>query len=647
MNILTSLFSDKYDELWKAIIRPYRDNYDVKELGPDKFHLSNHYYKRTDFSLQNKRNQKLLCSFWEPFDEEREYPQLPCVIYLHGNSSSRCEVVPLLKFLLPLNITIFSFDFAGCGHSEGEYISLGWYEPQDVETIISFLRKTKRISTIGIWGRSMGAVTAIIYGYKDPTIAGIVLDSPFYSLKMLIDEVSQDRVALPWFIISQVIKMMKNTIKEKAKFNIDDIEPWIYAKKCFIPAFFCHGKKDNFVNIHHCKDLYKIYPGEKKGVIIDGDHNSLRAKKVNDSISMFFFHALKCQYIQELCDYYKGSKLMFSEWNDPKIKTPTGNEKKNKLSKSIDHLNRVKMINEKINEEEKELKNKNIKFHNYLNLSKKGIQKIQIQKKINPLNLSTTNNDYPKDNYSKIKRNYNLTNINVGKMTPILNDNINNNEKSNSTQLSDFKDRNNIIKNNIENIKRQKEQKKSDPEFLDQTGFNNNEEINNVETNNIENNNIENNNIENNNIENNNDNQFFSKNGIINLNNQQQFMTYYQNSQTNFNQNINFIPQDNKTITQLNIINDNNNYNTYRYNNNNYLQTYNLPLTNYIGSEFNYEVNNGKLANYQLNNNNNYSMEEFNYQNFNNNYNYIQKTGRSYSMTYYDNVYGNLAYGQK
>ena len=57
-------------------------------------------YKRTDFTLTNKKNNKLVCSFWEPFDEEREYPKLPCVIYLHGNSSSRCEVVPEIKYLL-------------------------------------------------------------------------------------------------------------------------------------------------------------------------------------------------------------------------------------------------------------------------------------------------------------------------------------------------------------------------------------------------------------------------------------------------------------------------------------------------------------------------------------------------------------------
>ena len=107
MNLLCKLFAGSYENLWKAIIRPNRDQYSTKDLGPFKFELNSKYYKRTDIIIHNKRNMKLKCSFWEPFDEEREYEQLPCVIYLHGNSSSRLEALGIIKNLLPLNITVF------------------------------------------------------------------------------------------------------------------------------------------------------------------------------------------------------------------------------------------------------------------------------------------------------------------------------------------------------------------------------------------------------------------------------------------------------------------------------------------------------------------------------------------------------------
>ena len=44
----------------------------------------------------------------------------------------------------------------GCGISEGEYISLGYYERNDLDCVIQYLRDHKDVSTIGLWGRSMG-----------------------------------------------------------------------------------------------------------------------------------------------------------------------------------------------------------------------------------------------------------------------------------------------------------------------------------------------------------------------------------------------------------------------------------------------------------------------------------------------------------
>ena len=334
MDFLLNLFSGSYEELWKAIIRPFRDEYSDKDLGPEKFRLNSKYYKRTDFSLRNPRKQLLMCSFWEPYDEEREYTRLPCVIYLHGNSSSRCEVVPNLKYLLPLNITVLSFDFAACGRSEGEYISLGWYEVLDVKCVINFLRNTHKVGPIGLWGRSMGAVTSIMYGSKDPSIAGLFLDSPFFSLNLLMDELSKEKVSLPGFLIKKVLIKVKETVKEKAGFNIDDIDTEKFCKKCYVPAFFCHGKDDTFVRVHHCNDLYMIYPGEKDILIVDGDHNDTRPFELNEKASEFFYHALKCKYIKEINDYFLGYKLYFKEWFNLKYRTPTGlsgnNYKKNK-----------------------------------------------------------------------------------------------------------------------------------------------------------------------------------------------------------------------------------------------------------------------------------------------------------------------------
>ena len=177
----------------------------------------------------------------------------------------------------------------------------------------------------------MGAVTSIMYAAKDPSIAGIFLDSPFFSLNLLMDELSKEKVSLPGFLVKKVLEKIKETVKEKAGFNIDDINTEKFSKKCFVPAFFCHGKDDTFVNVHHCNDLYMTYPGEKDILIVEGDHNDIRPNELNEKAAEFFYNALKCRNLKEINNYYYGFKMNFKEWNNPKFQTPTGIEKKNNI----------------------------------------------------------------------------------------------------------------------------------------------------------------------------------------------------------------------------------------------------------------------------------------------------------------------------
>ena len=62
----------------------------------------------------------------------------------------------------------------GSGWSEGDYVTLGKREQDDLEVAIQYLRSSGTVTTIGLWGRSMGAVTAILYAHKDPSMACLV-----------------------------------------------------------------------------------------------------------------------------------------------------------------------------------------------------------------------------------------------------------------------------------------------------------------------------------------------------------------------------------------------------------------------------------------------------------------------------------------
>ncbi|KAH7546971.1 hypothetical protein FEM48_Zijuj01G0257600 [Ziziphus jujuba var. spinosa] len=78
-------------------------------------------------------------------------------------SGCRADANEAAVILLPSNITVFTLDFSGSGLSDGDYVSLGWHERDDLKVVVSYLRSNKQISRIGLWGRSMGAVTWYIF----------------------------------------------------------------------------------------------------------------------------------------------------------------------------------------------------------------------------------------------------------------------------------------------------------------------------------------------------------------------------------------------------------------------------------------------------------------------------------------------------
>jgi pimeloyl-ACP methyl ester carboxylesterase len=145
---------------------------------------------------------------WSPVVRPNDI--LPCVIYMHGNSSARVEALPQLALILSLGAILVAFDFTGSGQSEGDYVSLGYFERDDLDCVIEHLRNSGEISTIALWGRSMGAATALLHGERDPSIAGMVLDSAFASLHILAEEMvekgKEHGVNVPGFIVRMAIK---------------------------------------------------------------------------------------------------------------------------------------------------------------------------------------------------------------------------------------------------------------------------------------------------------------------------------------------------------------------------------------------------------------------------------------------------------
>ncbi|ONI28572.1 hypothetical protein PRUPE_1G148800 [Prunus persica] len=228
-----------------------------------------------------------------PIVSPEEKP-LPCVIYCHGNSGCRADASEAAIILLPSNITVFTLDFSGSGLSGGEHVTLGWNEKDDLRTVVDYLRADGNVSLIGLWGRSMGAVTSLLYGAEDPSIAGMVLDSPFSDLvDLMMELVDTYKIRLPKFTVKFAIQYMRRAIQKKAKFDITNLNTSKVANSCFVPSLFGHAIDDDFIQPHHSDRIFEAYMGDKNIIKFEGDHNSPRPQFYFDSINIFFHNVLQ------------------------------------------------------------------------------------------------------------------------------------------------------------------------------------------------------------------------------------------------------------------------------------------------------------------------------------------------------------------
>ncbi|XP_019230217.1 PREDICTED: uncharacterized protein LOC109211170 [Nicotiana attenuata] len=282
------------EQLVNFIIRPPRAEYDPKnDLLDEEFMLKGKWYQRKDLEVKNSRDDVLKCTHYMPLIRPEGKP-LPCVIYCHGNSGCRADASEAAIILLPLNITVFTLDFSGSGLSGGEHVTLGWNEKDDLRAVVEYLRTDGNVSLIGLWGRSMGAVTSLMYGAEDPSIAGMVLDSPFSDLvDLMMELVDTYKIRLPKFTVKFAIQYMRRAVLKKAKFDITELNTIKVAKSCFVPVLLGHAVDDDFIQPHHSDRVFEAYMGDKNIIKFEGDHNSPRPQFYFDSISIFFNNVLQ------------------------------------------------------------------------------------------------------------------------------------------------------------------------------------------------------------------------------------------------------------------------------------------------------------------------------------------------------------------
>ena len=66
-------------------------------------------------------------------------PSTKTVIYLHGNAGNLLEGASKIDSICGIGYNLLSYDASACGNSEGDYLTLGYREANDISLIIDHI----------------------------------------------------------------------------------------------------------------------------------------------------------------------------------------------------------------------------------------------------------------------------------------------------------------------------------------------------------------------------------------------------------------------------------------------------------------------------------------------------------------------------
>ncbi|KAH8091632.1 palmitoyl-(protein) hydrolase [Aureococcus anophagefferens] len=166
--------------------------------------------------------------------------------------------------------------------SDGDWVSLGYWERDDLATVVAHLRASGKVSTVALWGRSMGSACALCHGHRDPSISAMVCDGAFADLPQLAEELVQKArdhgLSVPGFVVSIALRMVRSSVLKTADFKLEDVSPIKHVDSCFVPELFVAGERDDFIDPAHSRALHGKYAGDKNLVLVEGDHNFAAAR---------------------------------------------------------------------------------------------------------------------------------------------------------------------------------------------------------------------------------------------------------------------------------------------------------------------------------------------------------------------------------
>ena len=185
------------------------------------------------------------------------------VIFCHGHAGSMDPDVIYAPWFHEAGFNVLMFDFRAHGRSDGDRVSIGYFERQDLLGAIDYLRE-RGIVEVGVLGFSMGGVVGLITAPRSEAIRAIISDGGFARLESAMLGWAREQVELPRWLVLPLARLVIAVAGWRLGVHLPEADPVRWVNRTSPrPVFFIHGDLDPYVTIADVESLYAA-AGEPK-----------------------------------------------------------------------------------------------------------------------------------------------------------------------------------------------------------------------------------------------------------------------------------------------------------------------------------------------------------------------------------------------
>lgn len=196
------------------------------------------------------------------------------IVLLHGIDSHSWDgqAPDITRTYLDAGFTVLLFDLRGHGHSEGDYLGLGWEDRGDVRAAVNvLLSQGFRPGKIGIHGTSYGGATALLAAADIPEIGAVVADSAFADVRDVIWAAIERETGLPPTLAKLLGPGLRFLASKLYSINLDGVSP----EEAIVsisprPVLLIHGEEDPITPAEHTLRLKEAAGDEAELWLLPG-----------------------------------------------------------------------------------------------------------------------------------------------------------------------------------------------------------------------------------------------------------------------------------------------------------------------------------------------------------------------------------------